>query len=302
MPTTPRGRRWMVAQLATAALVLLAVIGGVFALGRGLPGRQANAPMLPALVIGTPVSPAPGSAVAEETLLAVTLPAALLPQGDRVAAEISHVTSPPESTGTWRAIDGVDQPGLRILFVMDGTLTLRADGPAQVVRAEGAETLGDVPTGIAVTLHTGDTWLGRNETPWEAVNPSATPAELLLWAVANLEDPTALALNRTPGTWELRNYVATPPGVTVPLAPATLRIRLVALPVKSRLAAPLNGLQSGLPVFANAEGTPVVGPSIGNLPDGRVVNIGRKPALGYVVTLESGQEREGNALATATAP
>jgi hypothetical protein len=185
---------------------------------------------------------------------------------------------------------------------MDGALTMRADGPAQVVRLRTAGIMEEVAPGNEVTLHTGDTWIARNETPWEAVNPDATPGELLLWALADLEDPAATALNRTPGTWELRNFFASPPGVTVPMAPATLRIRLVGLPVKSRLAAPEDGLQYGLPVLANAEGTPVVGPSIGNLPDGRVVNIGRKPAEGYVVTLESGEAKEGNALATATAP
>jgi hypothetical protein len=170
---------------------------------------------------------------------------------------------------------------------MDGMLTLRAEGSALVVRSDGAGTLQDVPMGTEVTLHPGDTWIGRNETRWEALNSGAAPANLLLWALANLEDPAAMALNRTPGTWELRNFFATPPGVTVPMAPTTLQIRLVDLPVKSRLAAPEDGLQYALPVLANAEGTPVVGPSIGNLPDGRVVNIGRKPARGYVVTLES---------------
>ena len=77
-----------------------------------------------------------------------------------------------------------------------------------------------------------------------------------------------------------------PQGVEVPPGPVTLRIRRIELPVEGRVAAMPGAIQHAVRPPTNLEGTPVVDPSVGVLPSGTVVNIGRKPVLAFVLSLE----------------
>lgn len=252
--------------------------GGIIALGtRGLN---------PVAAQDAPATPTAGE-MREETLLEVTLPAELLPQGERVTAELDHVTSPPGSTANWQGLDSANWLGLRVHYVLDGTLAVRAEGASEVVRAGEAAMVEDVPAGTEVALGPGDTWIARNELPYEATNTSEAPTDLLLWVLANVEDLDAFSYVPVPGTWEAHNFVAFPLGVKVPAGPATLRIRRVELPVKGRVPAPPDGLQYGVTL------TPAIGPAVGNLPDGRLVNLGRKALTVYVLSLESGRAGAG---------
>jgi hypothetical protein len=237
-----------------------------------------------------PATPIAGKTT-EETLLEVMIPMELLPQGERVTAELDHVTSPPGSTASWQGLNSANWPGLRVHYVLEGTLTVRAEGASQVVRADAGAMPEDVPAGTEVALGPGDSWIARNEIPYEAMNTSEAPTDLLLWVLASVEDPDAFSYVPVPGTWEAHNFVAFPLGVEVPAGPASLRIRRVELPVKGRVPAPPDGLQYGVTL------TPVIGPSVGNLPDGRLVNLGRKAATVYVLTLESSAEAAGTPVA-----
>ena len=225
-------------------------------------------------------------AATEETLLELTIPPELLPQGERITSDLVYVTSPPGSTGIWQEIDGGDWPGLRIHYVLDGSLRVRAEGAAQVVRVGERSTLEDVPAGMEVGLGPGDAWIARNEIPFEAVNASAAPAHLLMWVAANIEDPKEFNLLPGPGTWFLDDEDALPPGVVMPAGPARLRIRLLELPVEGRLPSAPGAIQHAVRPPTNAAGTPVVDPSLGTLRNGTVVNIGRKPVTAYVLSLE----------------
>lgn len=286
--------RVMPGLLATAALVVFVLAASLVA--GVLRPRLASPPPI-GLPAGFPVlATATSGAVAEHTLLDVALPAQLLPQGERVSGEYSQVISPPGSTGSWRAIDSAGQSGLRVYFVQDGTLTMQAEGPSQVVRA-GTSSLEDVPSGDVITLVSGDAWIARNETPVDAVNPTEAATKLLVWVLVNIEDSAGFMNASVPGNWqEVYNRLGDPPGVVVPAAPARLRIRLVELPVKGRLPVLEGSLQYALSLPTNQEGTPVVGPSIGNLTDGEITNIGRKPAQAYVLSLEPSATNDGGTL------
>jgi len=240
-------------------------------------------------------------AATEETLLEITISPDLLPQGDRILSELMYITAPGGSTGSWREENGVDWPGLRVHHLLTGTLSVRAEGAAQVVRAGGA-SVEDVPAGMEVVLGPGDTWLARNEIPFEAVNTSASPTHLLLWVAANNEHPTELVRDAFPGAWFFGDMNPLPQGVEVPPGPVTLRIRRIELPVEGRVAAIPGAIQHAVRPPTNMEGTPVVDPSVGVLPSGAVVNIGRKPVPVYILSLESSEAGAGPPVAGTVEP
>ena len=96
-------------------------------------------------------------AATEETLLEITIPPDLLPQGDRILSELIYITAPGGSTASWQEIHYADWPGLRVHHLLIGSLSVRAEGAAQVVRAGGA-SVEDVPAGVEAVLRPGDTW------------------------------------------------------------------------------------------------------------------------------------------------
>jgi hypothetical protein len=294
-PMTPRAPEWyrgMLPTLTTAALVILVLAGGFFAFGPGRRGPQIDTPAFIPALSGTPATPSSGVAT-EETLLEITIPAELLPQGDRLSAVFEQATSPAGSTGRWLAVNSAGQPGLRVHYVVDGSVIMRAEGEAQVLRAGAGSVLENVPAGTEVTLEAGDTWITRNEMVFEAVNPTEAPAEVLLWVVANIEDPTGFLNYPVPSNWTEDSYYVAQPGVELPPGPTTLRIRRVELPAKGRLSAPADGLQYGVAMVPNAQEAPGIVPSIVNLPDGRLANNGRKAATAYVLNFASAEAEEG---------
>jgi hypothetical protein len=285
VPRVPPRQRGVLAPLATAALVLLVLAGSFFAFGPGRTGRHDDVPaLLP--IVATPATPAIDGTV-EESLLEVTLPPELLPQGERITSEFSYLTMPGESSGSWRGLDRVDWRGLRLHYVLDGSLAIQAEGDARVQRAGAGASLEEVPAGEEVTLGPGDAWVSRNETPYEVRTPETAPARFLVWVLANIADPSVAYIYLEPGPWTIDYTDPLPPGVVVPTDPVMLRIRLLELPVDGRLpAAPGVILQQGVRPPTNAEGTPVIDPSLGTLRSGTLVNLSRKPVTVYALSLE----------------
>ena len=282
----PRASKWhrrMLSPLATAALVIIVLAGGFSAFAPGRRGSQNDAPTFIPAVSGTPATPT-ADEVTAETLLEIIIPAALLPRGDRAWAVFEQATSPAGSTGHWLAANSAGGPGLRVHYVLDGSIVMRAESDAQVLRAGAGSMLEGVPAGTEVMLTPGDTWIIRNETGFDAVNPTDAPTELLVWVMAHPEDPVEFLNDPLPRNWFANSDVFAPPGVAVPSGPAMLRIRRVELPVKSSLPAPANGLQYGAANLPNAQGS-----SVGNLSNGRLINNGRTPATVYVLNLESAE-------------
>lgn len=287
-PSAGSGRAWwrrMSGQVATAALLVVVLSAGLFAAGLWRPRQESGQPTGIPAVITAPATPTPGEA-AEETLLEVTIPPELLPEGERITSEFSYLTMPAGSSGSWQGIARADWRGLRVHYVLDGNLTIRAEGDAHVLRAGGGSVLEEVPAGMEVPLGPGDTWMIRNETPYEVGNATDAPAQFLSWILANIADPNTAYIYLEPGPWIIDFTDPLPPGVEVPAAPVTLRIRLLELPIEGRLPAePETIIQQGVRPPTNAEGTPVIDPSLGTLRSGTLVNIGRKPVTVYALSV-----------------
>jgi hypothetical protein len=130
--------------------------------------------------------------------------------------------------------------------------------------------------------------MARNETAYEVDNGTAAPAQFLSWILANIADTNTAYIYLEPGPWTIDFTDPLPPGIEVPAAPVTLRIRRLELPVEGRLPAPPTSviLQQGVRPPTNAAGTPVIDPSLGTLRSGALVNIGRKPVTVLALSVE----------------
>ena len=275
--------------LVTTAILVLALVAGLFASG-SLPEtwRSAEPPALPALLVATPL-PAPAGTTAA-TLLDLALPADLLPRGERVSSIFEFATSPAGSTGSWLAANSAGQPGLRVQHLLEGEITVRAEEASQLVRA-GGTTPEEVAANIEVTLGPGDTWIARNETVFTATNPADSDAHLLVWVLANVEDPGGVINYPLPGMWiEEIDVLDQPapgePGLDMPAGAARLRIQRIELEPKESYPPAAHGLQYGVGSPFKADGSPVIGPSVTAQPSGKIVNIGRKAATAYVLTFD----------------
>ena len=119
--------RWRYAQLAVAALLLLAFGLGAVALGWGWwsgPDRRQTVPGA--------LAPA---AIAEEDLFGFAVVAEDVPTGTTVAGGLTHITIPAGDRSTWA---GNCCPGLRVYYVVAGTLRVLTQGPMHLVHAGDA--------------------------------------------------------------------------------------------------------------------------------------------------------------------
>ena len=87
--------------------------------------------------------------MAEETLAEITLPAEAVPA--TIYSGQNHYTIPPGSSGRWEpsSFSPTCCTGPRLNYVLEGTYTVRGDGPMQVLRS-GAAQWEDVPAGTEI--------------------------------------------------------------------------------------------------------------------------------------------------------
>ena len=120
-PAAPRHwPRWALAQLATAALLIVTLVGSFLAFGPTRPGRQEEAPMLVPAISGTPATP---EAVRTETLLDTTV--AALPAGRNMVA-----------VDRWRL---QPSPAWVTLPEHEGTVLIGVESGAIAVAVNGSE-------------------------------------------------------------------------------------------------------------------------------------------------------------------
>lgn len=285
-PAAAARRHWwtgLAGHAATLALCILVLAAGLFVVGPLLPRW---APPRPAGVPGVVTAPTATPQATPEDLLYITIPPELLPQGARITSEFSYLTMPAGSKGRWQGLARVDWRGLRMHYVIDGSLVIRADDAAWVWQAGAQGTPEEAPAGTEVELGPGDTWMARNETAYEIRNTTGAPTQFLSWILANIADPNNAYIYLEPGPWTIDFTDPLPPGIVAPAA-ATLRIRQLELPVAGRLpATPGAILQQGVRPPTNTAGTPVIDPSLGTLRNGALVNLSRKPITTYALSLE----------------
>jgi mannose-6-phosphate isomerase-like protein (cupin superfamily) len=266
--------RWAGIQLATALLLVVTLGLGYLALGPGMLNRDRPAE-LPALVM--PTTPTPGL-IADEILLDLSIPAAAIPSGDGSSSGLLHATIPPGTQGSWQAPPGACCSGLRVDYVLEGSYTVRASGPVQVVRASGSGTPETVPADTEFVLEPGDAMIGPNETVFDAANTGSTPVQLLAWNFLAGAGPDA----QVPSNW-VQHDDDVSFGLSVPAGPATVRLRRITLAPEGELPSPRGVFQFAVTLPDNAAGTPVAA-SLGKQSNGAIFNINREPANIYVLT------------------
>lgn len=273
LPSTPR-IQWVGVQFATALLLVVTLGLGYLALRPGTPDEQRLAAP-PALVM--PATPTPGQ-IAEEILLDLSIPAVAIPSGDGSSSGLLHATIPPGTQGSWQAPSGACCSGLRVDYVLQGSYSVQASGPVQVVRASGSGTPETVPAGTKLVLESGDAMIAPNETAFDAANTGSTPVQLLAWNLLAGAGPDA----QVPSNWVQQNGDVKF-GLSVPAGPATVRLRRITLAPEGELPAPSGVLQFGLTVPDYAAGTPVAF-GTGKLTNGTIGNSGDEPVTIHVLT------------------
>jgi hypothetical protein len=267
------------AHLATAALLLLILVGSFFAFGPGRPGKWDDVPALLPAVSGTPATP---QLVATETLLQEE-PVAAMPAGEAGIYVNAYVMQP-------GAISPHDGAVSTLYFkVEQGTVTI---------------TLADTQH----QLHAGESWSVSTRAGYAIQNTGPDEARLfaveLLDAVASPtgSNPNGAFTDPMSGTWEPWFAV----GATLPGGPGRVTLDRLTLPAGAtlpaytkseldwlsigagRLAVTLVGEQLPFRWKSGAERTFAAGQSLPIIPAGSLVtqrNAGDDPLILYRLTI-----------------
>ena len=282
---------WPMTHLATAALVVFTLTFAYLAFGPPRSGGQTEqAASLPA-VFSTPASP-PAEMITEETLVEITLPADALP--DTIYSGQNHYTIPPGSNGSWEPsrFSSTCCTGPRLNYVLEGTYSVRGDGPMQVLRS-GAERWEEVPAGTEIVLEPGDALVSQMDDSFDAVNSSSVPVQLLDGVLFDGEmstDPIPQERSGRPA-WTFHDQDIMLTQQSVPSGPMILRLRQATLPEGGVLPRPPGTiLQLAVSLDPNDV---VTTESPSNANPFELRNLGSGPASIYILSLEpSGAERD----------
>jgi hypothetical protein len=171
--------------LAATIVIVLSGIAAAIVVRSGLFDSDDGAP-----AIFAPATPSPDAGGDQQTLLEITLPADIVPHTRERHVGLSHEAYGPNSHATWVPYC-CDGPVIQ--YQLSGAITVRAEGPIQIVRADG--TAEDIRANVEATVNTGDTLIILNQTGIETVNSGSTPAEILSWVF--LDDPGDTFSGRT---------------------------------------------------------------------------------------------------------
>jgi len=183
-------------------------------------------------------TPTPTGDVGDELLLyEIKLPENALPNWDRVTVSLTHFTVRPGTETEWKASSGACCPGPKIKFILEGSLTVVSEGPAQLIRT-GA-SVETIPAGTEMMLGPGDTLITRNEIGdiWANAGPEAV--ELLSTPVLSGFSPGP----PVPPGWLGPQESDLREGISLPAGAYTLRLRRVTLRTDVVLAPPPGGRQ-----------------------------------------------------------
>jgi hypothetical protein len=232
-----RRRDWLLAQLATAALVLLTLVGSVVALrgARPLMSQEERPAFIPAI-----------EEIPEATTLVDALVTAWPSGGPPFFASIERITFDPgavEAASTDRTGMGPD-----LFTVESGQVTVTADGPVVVTRGP-AEQMADPTTaaaGTTIVLDVGDRFFAPAEVSFQRRNDAPAPASVLDFQVSDVE-PAHHAL-----TVHYQRIMPDKIFNAVPPEPSQIALRRLRL--QAGTALPIGEL-SGLQMLYVEEGT-----------------------------------------------
>jgi hypothetical protein len=271
--------RWVLTQLATAALVVLALLGGFFAIGPGRPGRSDDAPALLPAVSGTPATPVEEGPTIE-TLLTMTFPVEALPTVSSPAFLIWYATIDPETEVTIPPDPIACCPGPQVVHVLSGELALRVEGPLQVLRARTPVPAEDVGPDMEVVLEAGDTAVYGFELPATYRTIGPVPVHLVAGGVFAGSPPGP------PAPYAIAAYEERYPAPQLPPGPLTATLQRATLAAEGIFPAPPREAVQII-MAGPDEGT------LGERSDGSVENLGREPVVVYALTLHPGEPDGG---------
>jgi hypothetical protein len=250
---------WAGLQLATAVLMLLI-------LGIGYVALRAGADLVDRPVV---LPAAVGTDTTLDTVFAATLPPDLVPAAGNLDFVAWRVALDP---GRQAQYEGRIR-GPQISHVLEGELTLRAQGPLYVFRgASGTATGAEVPPQTAVVLHAGDSAVYGLELPVEYANMGATPVQLVSGGLF------AGFSGWIPEEFTLLDYNEEYALPSLPPGPVEASLVRATLPRGGEVSAPPPG---ALVLEVGASGDA----DIAQRADGSLRNIGEKTVTIYVLTL-----------------
>jgi hypothetical protein len=129
----------------------------------------------------------PTAGVTVETLLDMTIPADLLPDGPLVVAFGLYTW---EAAATVSVQEGILAVGAEIDLVLEGAWAERCGASQFVTRADAGGTLEEIPAGTESVLGPGDGMAYRSEASFEFRNPEPKPGKAMFAAVTSTAPPT----------------------------------------------------------------------------------------------------------------
>jgi hypothetical protein len=233
---TPLPRRrggWVLTQLATAALLLLTLAAGFFAI-RHVPEARDEATWVPALVRA--LESAPGGII-DTPLIEATFAAEELPRGEKEALYYQLTIQPGASLPYLGApfcgcrAETITE-GVGAEVVQSGVYSLRLQAPLRVQRAGSTRPSEEIPAGTEVTLAAGDAVIYPNyAAPGDIRNAGAEPMTLIGVAIFATEESGVPLPTLPPG---VRTTMLTHSGPqdweTFPPGPLNVALRAITLP------------------------------------------------------------------------
>ena len=232
--------RWVLSQLATAALLLLALAGGLLVLWHGQSrDREAATWLPPSIASSLPAG------YSEEILFEATFAADELPAG-ATEALFYRVTVPSgaglpylTATNCLRSSCNKDAvtKGVGAEIVEAGAYELRLDRPLWVQRAGDRSGKAELPAGQDVSLNSGDVAIFHDYlATGEIRNPGVEPVEILGMAIVDYAADGEPIPNLPPEvTGEQLDVSIISDWEALPDGPMTVTLRRVTLPAQTLL-------------------------------------------------------------------
>lgn len=210
---------------------------------------------------------------AEAPLLSLTLTSDLFPPDVWESAVLVNATIPPHTQGAWPGMESRCCSGVRIDYVAQGNVTIRADGDVQVVWAGGR--LEAIRAGRELALGPGDTLITPRDIPFVNANSGDEPVRLIGWILDAGE-----AWQTEVSNWRRNSSADPPPSEDFPIDPdaITLTLRQVEIPAGGDVPATPGALR----FIASLDPATM----LGERSDGTVRNVGSATATAYVLTME----------------
>jgi hypothetical protein len=239
------GASWVLAQLATAALLVITLVAGYIAFGLRAPSVNEDSLRIPAPArIEDRDSFIPATAgVGDDMLFAAMYTAEMLPAGGKEAVFYRIVLAPGSSIPNLLGpcvdhhCQGQIGSGVGAEVVRSGVYSLRLDTPLRVRRAGAAGSGEAIPAGTEVILQAGDAaFYGEYAAAGEIRNASNESLDVVGVAILSTEEPSLPVPGLHDGvTGEVFTRTVSSDWQTLPPGPVVVNLHRLTLPPETTL-------------------------------------------------------------------